>query len=361
MNDVANGGIGDVAVRVVRDDHPAGGGQLPADRPVVAAWRVLLRAPVLVVERAAPSSVLLEERWTRHAGPQIGQGALGLCGDGSRIEPSRDNELAPGTRVCAAVRFGYAVRSHASRQVEFSPRIGNWHRGLRPEQRRLRRPPSRLEPSEPELHGEVVARLVDECVHSLRERLEDALSIGMIAGPLPIIPWSTILEQACEAIVRDVRGAEYFRELPAPGAAIHIHLPQPVLRLHEPLGEEQILDVSRVDVRHAPVVPDDSHRITQSGYSLPPLDAGQGIACQGFERFLPRHGTGDHDGRDQDRDVAQGSSHADNIASRHGQRTITASQSARIDAIGSSCCRAVPPGSAVPAASWAPLPTLIDR
>ena len=58
--------------------------------------------------------------------------------------------------------------------------------------------------------------------------------------------------------------AHDFRQRALVRPPIHLHLPEPVLRLHESLGEEQIVDIAGVDVRNAPSVTDHLDAVAQS-------------------------------------------------------------------------------------------------
>jgi hypothetical protein len=53
--------------------------------------------------------------------------------------------------------------------------------------------------------------------------------------------------------------ANHFRKFSGSGAPHHVHLPQPVLRGHVPLGKKQILERGRLNRRHPVLIAHDSH------------------------------------------------------------------------------------------------------
>ena len=64
--------------------------------------------------------------------------------------------------------------------------------------------------------------------------------------------------------MRNVGHAHDFGEPSLVGTPVHVHLPESVLRLHVSLREEQVVDVPRVDVRHAPSVANDLDAVAQA-------------------------------------------------------------------------------------------------
>lgn len=205
---------------------------------------------VFVRCRARPCCVLRQQGRARCARYQQCQRTPRLGRNRRQVETTGGGEFAPRTGVGAPVCLGNAQFHDAASEGELGAGVADRHRRLRPKQRRLCAPSPRLEARELELHGQIVARLIDERVHAAGERLEDALCVRMVAGPLAVIPRTTVLQQSRKAIVGDNQGPEDFRQLPAPRPPVHVHLPKPILRLDEALGEEEILEVLRVDVRH---------------------------------------------------------------------------------------------------------------
>ena len=58
--------------------------------------------------------------------------------------------------------------------------------------------------------------------------------------------------------------AHHFRQPPGHQAPLQVHLPQPVQRVSEPLGEHQVVVVAGVNVGHAPAVAQDLDLVSQT-------------------------------------------------------------------------------------------------
>ena len=92
------------------------------------------------------------------------------------------------------------------------------------------------------------------------ERLGDRLHAGSVTRPVGSdVP--VVLNAARHRIALDEVQPEHLRQPALRGPAPEVHLEQPVLRLHEALREKQIVLVPRVDVRHAPPIAHDAHRL----------------------------------------------------------------------------------------------------
>ena len=100
------------------------------------------------------------------------------------------------------------------------------------------------------------ARDRDPRVDAADECAGDGPGVGSVARPVGV-DVSAILDAPRHDVALDEIRAEHLRQPALDGAAPEIHLKQPILRLDEPLREEQIVLVLRGDVRYAPAVADD--------------------------------------------------------------------------------------------------------
>ena len=158
-------------------------------------------------------------------------------------------------------------------------------RGLDPEDQKFRREGS-LPRSEPRVHpANVGVELADRAGLEVRE--------GRRRGPpKPHDPH--------QAIRVERRGPEHLREPSGADAAVHLHLPHPILRVHETEREQRIVLAPGQDVRHAVRVPDDLHRRGKPGNHAFAVDFGE-------RPTQPDVGAGRHDGAEhQKRERAPG-------------------------------------------------------
>ena len=123
----------------------------------------------------------------------------------------------------------------------------------------VRRPELRLPAGQHEFLGRPLARQRHPRVHTADERLGDRFRAGPIAFPLNV-EIATILNPPRHRVALDEVGAEDLGQPPLHRSPPQVHLKQAILRLREPLREEEIAVVLRVDVRHAPPVADDTNR-----------------------------------------------------------------------------------------------------
>jgi hypothetical protein len=63
-------------------------------------------------------------------------------------------------------------------------------------------------------------------------------ALRVVAGELGIGPGTAVANEPRESVVRNRLGPEHLSEASFCRAAVHVHLPEPVLRLDEALGEE---------------------------------------------------------------------------------------------------------------------------
>ena len=118
------------------------------------------------------------------------------------------------------------------------------------------------------------------------------------------------------------------------GAAVHLHLPEPILCLHESLREEEVVYVLRVDVRYSPPVADDLDRIAKPPQRDAAVDPGErGARERGEGGFLSgrrRRNGGEQDDERCDEARAHGSSagegHTIEWSSRPSMATHTAAR-----------------------------------
>ena len=104
-----------------------------------------------------------------------------------------------------------------------------------------------------ELDRQALAGMGDEGVHACDEGGRDRFGVGGVAFPLGLHV-ASIANEAGHAVALDVVGPEDFGQLAGPGPAPDLDLVKTVLRGHETLGEEQIVDGFGVDVGDAPLV-----------------------------------------------------------------------------------------------------------
>ena len=89
---------------------------------------------------------------------------------------------------------------------------------------------------------------------------------------LPFLVGGTAQPQADESLVHAERGrSENLGEPSTRRASIELHLPEPLAAVQEPDGEPRVLDVARVDVRHAVRVKEDLDRRGQAGQAQLPV------------------------------------------------------------------------------------------
>ena len=128
---------------------------------------------------------------------------------------------------------------------------------------------------------EAVPVLVDECVDATRIGIDQAGDLAREQGGLAFDD-AREAQDADEPVGIERDSAEDLREPAAGGAALELHLPQAILRMHIPLGEEQVRCRLCRDVRHAPAVTDHLDRATQRRNARMPLDLRQRAAQHGI-------------------------------------------------------------------------------
>jgi hypothetical protein len=94
----------------------------------------------------------------------------------------------------------------------------------------------------------------------------------MVFAELTLVPRTAELEQARQVVVPDVGRPHDFGEAALERAAVHLHLPEPVLRLNEALSKEEVIDILRVNVRHTRFIAMHADRVLQTGQRDPPVD-----------------------------------------------------------------------------------------
>src|SRR5262249_23673838 len=71
--------------------------------------------------------------------------------------------------------------------------------------------------------------------------------------------------RAREDVAAQGTGAEYFGQTTGGDPPAQLHLPQPILSVHEALRKKEVARGVRVKVRHAPAVANDRHRSFEPG------------------------------------------------------------------------------------------------
>jgi hypothetical protein len=198
-------------------------------------------------------------------------------------------ELAP-EPVRSATHALLSVASEAA--VEVGPR----HLGIEVQRQAvvpdphhvLRLPAGRLVAEDAELLGElrgIALRLRDESIHARDEALGDALGVGPVGQPFAVHV-AAVEDGPRHGVALGERGPEVPGHLPEPALPPEIHLPQPVARGHEPLGDEGVVKRLGLDVRDAPLVDPDGRRL---------LEAGDRVAVAGGRLVLRPPGGCDED------------------------------------------------------------------
>ena len=94
-------------------------------------------------------------------------------------------------------------------------------------------------------------------VDAADEGRHNPFGVGAVACPLRVeIP--AVLHAPRHRVALGEVGPQHFRQTALGRPPPQIQLKQPILRLHEPLGEEQIVGILRVDMRDSPPVADDA-------------------------------------------------------------------------------------------------------
>src|SRR6185369_3746379 len=118
VHDVADARQANVAVRIVGQNDLPARSELPAHHPVVAAWRVLLRAEVQRGQRTAPLLVLRQQRGPHVVGAEHSQRAISVWIELLEIDSFRNFECAHGLELRTAIRFVRAIFRNTVREVE---------------------------------------------------------------------------------------------------------------------------------------------------------------------------------------------------------------------------------------------------
>ena len=183
-----------------------------------------------------------------------------VLGEDADVEAIGKLEIIPGVGSEASVCFLDAIPRDVHRELNLvdcmSSHTWDGERGPA-EDDRFGGPGIRDNPCELELHREGVTVLLDIRVHTVRMCGKEALGVRMIARPLRLVPRPSEHHQAGPPVVVErVRAKDLGKPSFMP-AAPHLHLPEPILRHHIALREEEVVVVLRVDVRYPPLVPDD--------------------------------------------------------------------------------------------------------
>ena len=120
----------------------------------------------------------------------------------------------------------------------------------------------------------MIANLANVGVHPVDERRDDLPGIGRVAVPLPahVAP---ILEEPGKLVPLDRAPAQHLGQPALALTTPHFHLEEPVLRRHESLRKEQIVDRLGINVGYSPPVPPHFDRRVEAGHSELPVDLSQ--------------------------------------------------------------------------------------
>jgi hypothetical protein len=98
------------------------------------------------------------------------------------------------------------------------------------------------------------------------------MCVRVVARPLGLVPGAAKHHQPRAPVVLERLGAEDLGKPPFMPASPHLHLPEPVLRHHVSLCEEEVPVVLGEDVGDTPFVPDDVDRLLQARSRQLPVD-----------------------------------------------------------------------------------------
>ena len=282
----------------VVDDHDlARDGQGAAHGPVVAAdlEQLLFGGRFCLAIRGDQARIRFHEFELRQAAgnqrisfsfPHRGHD---IFVDDGHVQALRHHEIIPGQGRHVSIGLLDAQLRHGTGQPDLVPgvvaRAREEQAGPAPHHRLLR-PPAGLDARQLELHRQVVGVRVDIGVHAVRVGREDALALGVVAGPFPFVEGSAVHHEPRPGVVVEGLGAEDLRETAFPPPAPELHLPQAVLGHHITLGKEEIIRILRVDVGYAVAVPDHLDGFLQSFQGQFPFDLGEGCAGKGHQLFV---------------------------------------------------------------------------
>jgi len=124
-------------------------------------------------------------------------------------------------------------------------------------------PQPRVVAGQAELERPLPAEGADVGVDAGREGDCDLSRVGPVAGPLGV-PVAAEAHQSRHAVPRDRLRPQRLGQLSRPDAAPQIDLKQAVARGDVALGEEQVVGVGGVDVRHTPAIAQDLNGLSQA-------------------------------------------------------------------------------------------------
>ena len=245
-------------VRVAGDQRRAGRAERAADRPVVGAARLGGHA-----DRAAHRVDLLGE-----AEAVAGPGFLGddrVAGRVAGVEPGR--------------QLGAELAGHVGAQQLLLP-VGREAEGEQlAEAEDVGRPPGlELEPQQLHLEGQRPGARRGG-VDALAEALEQGAQLGIERRRLAL-GRAPHAQRAHQPVDRQALLAGELGDPAGEGAAVEVHLPEPVLAVAEALGEPEVGGGGGLDVRHAPAIAPHPHRPLEPGQLDRPLLLGQRPARQ---------------------------------------------------------------------------------
>jgi len=248
MHDVAQRGLGDHAMRIVREQGFAADRQPAGYGPIIAFLRNLRLKGAAHV--AAQQVLQQRRRQPRIINPGLGiefdlrvqveQAARRIASE--QVQHLCVRELAAGV-VC------HRIGRHAIQAVGRFPCFG-FEAGQLKFQRQARTR-GRFEPR-------------DVGIDAVGERLEDLLGVGCVAQEF-CLHVAAIAQSARIQVAGERLRTQHLREPALPRPLPQLHLKQPVLCHDEALREKQIVLIGGIDVRDAPAVAPHAHRMVQAG------------------------------------------------------------------------------------------------
>ena len=213
--------------------------------------------------------------------PPVAHVSIGLSQgaevDACQIEPSGGIERPRRIRRPEGLRAFHAHEVDQARALQFIQRVPRHREGRHPLERHLVAPGLGRGPEQRELDGRVGPDVGDPGVDAVDECAHDLASVRRVARPFARhVP--AVGEETRDAVTLDRAGSDDLGEPPLPNPPPHFHLPQPVLRGDEALGEEQVLLRLGVDVRHAPPVSAHLDHAIQAGDGDGPVQLCQAAA-----------------------------------------------------------------------------------
>ena len=196
----------------------------------------------------------------------------------STASRTRPGEHAPGHRRIGRpqeLRRFETVALHQAGPRHLALRVAAHSEGLGARQQILGRPVFGDQPGQAELQRRERPEPVDAGVDSGHEALGHSPHPRTVARPLQVEVPAISGHETGETVALHPFGSQKLGQASLGLAAPQLHLEEAVLRLHEPLGEEEVVLAAGIDVRNAPAVADHLDLALEAGHGEAALDHGE--------------------------------------------------------------------------------------